>query len=183
MLDKNKFLHLMTGLGELYNQKITETLLEIYYKILSNYDYQELENAVNKVIRIHKYSNLPKPAEILEYLEGSQDDKALKAWLDVKEALKKGGYYNTIKFTDPIIPKCINDFGGWMEFCSLPEEEQPFIQKRFMDLYRLFLKRGEKDDKPLQGYIENHNKNLGERIPEPLVIGDRKNKQLKESEE
>jgi hypothetical protein len=179
MLDRIKFSELMMGLGEMYGQQITEFMTEMYYNTLMGYEYEELEQAVNRVVRIHKYHTLPKPAEIIECLEGSQDDKSLVAWLDVKKAIEKGGYYASIQFADPIIPQCINDLGGWMEFCSLPAEEEPFIQKRFMDLYRVYLKRGGvRSNQKLIGFHENHNKALGEKNREPLVIGERKQKQI-----
>jgi len=49
----------------------------------------------------------------------------------------------------------------------------PFVEKRFMDLYRLFLKRGINKPVHLVGFIELKNIESGynENIPPPLRIG------------
>lgn len=173
MLDKIGFAKLMLILGEIYDKQITEFVADIYYDILKDYDYLVVESAIKKVISSHKYNTLPKPADILEYLEGTRDDKALVAWLQVMEAVQKGGYYASIEFADPIIAHSINELGGWQWFCCTQKDELPFIQKRFMDLYRLFLKRGVKDNLRLIGFIEARNNQLGnfKDIPEPIRIG------------
>jgi hypothetical protein len=161
MLDKNKFIELMSGLAQIYNKEATPFMLDMYYKILNGYDYNQIDRAVEQVVRNNKYNTFPKPADILEYLEGTKDDKALVAWLQLMEAVEKGGYYQTIEFKDPIISHCVIEIGGWMAFCSSQKEELPFIQKRFMDYYRLFLKRGV--DKPVRliGFMELKNIETG----------------------
>jgi hypothetical protein len=45
--------------------------------------------------------------DILEYLEGTRNDKALIAWVEAKKAVQIAGYYNTVEFTNPIISNCI----------------------------------------------------------------------------
>jgi hypothetical protein len=89
------------------------------------------------------------------------------------EAVQKGGYYASIEFADPIITYAINELGGWQWFCCTQKDELPFIQKRFMDLYRLFLKRGVQSSIRLIGFIEGRNNQLGhfKDIPEPIRIG------------
>lgn len=172
MLDKTKFVELMAGLSQLYDKELSQFALDIYYDILKNYDYIQIEKAVKQVVANNKYNSIPKPAEILEYLEGTRDDKALVAWLQVMEAVTKGGYYASIEFADNIIPHCINEIGGWQFFCCSQKDELPFIQKRFMDLYRLFLKRGVKDNPRLIGFLEGRNKERGfTHIIAPIRIG------------
>jgi len=173
MLDKIKFAKLMLGLGEIYDKQISEFMADIYYDVLKQYDYPAVEQAIRKVIAIHKYQTLPKPAEIFEFLEYSQDDRALLAWLQVKEAISKAGYYQSVEFADPIISNIIMELGGWMELCCSQKDEMPFIEKRFKDLYRLMEKREIKTPIKLVGFIESKNYARGylDKIPEPIKIG------------
>lgn len=173
MLDREKFVKLMTGLCELFNKTPSEFIYDVYYDVLKNYSYEQVNAAVMNCIKAYKYNLLPKPAEIIEFLEGSKDDKALMAWLQIKEAIIKGGYYASIEFADPIIAHCINGLGGWQWFCCQQKDEMPFIEKRFMDLYRLFLKRGVVGNVRLIGFIEARNTQTGylKDILEPIRIG------------
>jgi len=173
MLNRIEFIEIMNGLSGLYNITITEFTLGIYYDIFKDYDCESFRKAVIDCIKDRVYSSLPKPAEILQFLEGTRHDKALTAWLQAKEAVDKGGYYASIEFSDPIISHCLVQLGGWMEFCSQPINELPFIEKRFIDLYRLYLKREIKEPVKLIGYIEAFNNKAGhfDAIPAPIRIG------------
>lgn len=173
MLDKIIFSHLLVGLGEVFDRQITEVITDIYYEALKDFSTEQVKSAVYKCIKNHKYATLPKPADILEFLEGTREDKALVAWLQLKEAVQKGGYYASIEFYDPIITHVVNEIGGWQAFCSSKIEDLPFIQKRFTDYYRILLNRGVDKNIRLIGFIEarNNEKGLAENIPETIQIG------------
>ncbi len=184
MLSKEKFVPLITGLCELYNKTPSEFIYDIYYELLKDFEYKAVESAIRQVVKSHKYNTLPKPADILEFLEGSKDDKAMIAWLKVKEALEKGDYYNTIEFNDPIISHCITAMSGsWMQFCddTTLKKDIPFIEKRFLDMYKLFLKREVDKPEKLIGFIEAENRKDGhlENIPKPIQIGQKERLRLK----
>ena len=179
MLDNEIFIKTMTGLCEIYGKNPSEYIFEIYYEIFKDYDINQFNSAVTKCIKSNKYNVLPKPAEILEYLEGDKNDKALFAWIQAKEGVQKCGYYDTPHFTDPIISHCIEELGGWMKFCSCDIEELKFIEKRFTDLYRLFLKRDITERKKLLGFSELKNANGGFDEPKNIVkIGSESRKLL-----
>ena|SRR3990167_8007559 len=172
LLDKNRFLELMTGLSQLYDKDLSPFALDIYYDIFKDYGFPQLEKAVKQVIANNKYNCIPKPAEILEYLDGTRDDKALTAWYQLMEAVRKGGYHASVEFADPLIPCVVNELGGWMWFCCTQKEELPFIQKRFEDLYRLFLKRQIRPiNQRLIGCHEAQNAQSGKETALPIRIG------------
>ena len=162
-----------TPLAEVFDKQITEAVLDIYYNIFKDYSIEQLKKAFHQVIKTHKYATLPKPADILEYLEGSSEDKSLIAWLKAKEAVQKGGYPATIVFDDPIISHCLKELGGWQWFCDCPIDELPFVEKRFRDLYKLFQKREINTPIKLVGFIEQKNGETGfmDKIPTPIKIG------------
>lgn len=180
MLDKTKFSKCMLGLGELYDKQITEFVADMYYEVFKDYDYEQFNKAVMKCIRTHKYNTLPKPADILEFLEGSAQDKSLIAWLKAKEAVRKGGYIATIVFDDPIISHCLNELGGWQWFCNVQIDELPFVEKRFRDLYNTLSKKENIRPVRLVGFIESKNRelNYSDSIPEPTKIGFKEDKKL-----
>jgi len=186
MLDKQLFIDRMTGLCEIYNKQPSEYLLSIYYDILKNYSDERVSIALNTCIRTHKYNTLPKPAEILSFIEESREEKALRAWLYVLEAVKKAGYYGSVEFKDKIIHHCIDNLGGWMWFCSQEKEQMPFVEKRFLDLYVLFSKREVSDHPRLLGFYETKNSGKYEGdIPKIIKIGFRDKEQtaIEESKE
>lgn len=173
MLNEERFFAVMTGLGELYNKKISEFILALYYDIFKDYTIEQFENAVKRCLKDKVYNTIPKPAEIIEYLEGTKDDKALTGWLQVQEAIQKGGSWASVEFAEPIISNCVNELGGWLWLCQQPKDQTPFIEKRFMDLYRLLLKRGISKGQKLIGTVEAGNREGGflNEIPKPLRIG------------
>ena len=173
MLDKERFIQVLSGLCDLYGKSASEFIFNTYYEIFKDYTNEALEGAIKKCLRERVYSTLPKPAEILEFLEGTRDDKALIAWLQAKGAASKVGHWHSVEFKDPLISHCLQELGGWIGFCSAQIDELPFIEKRFMNLYNLFLKRETKEPVKLIGYVELKNFELGysKDIPKPTKIG------------
>lgn len=170
MLNKESFTKIMIGLCELYKQQISEFIFDSYYEIFKKYETSAFERAVNLCVKNHKYNSLPKPANILEFLDGTREDQAMLAWLKAKEAVKKAGYYESVEFDDPIISNCIIELGGWMGFCSSLVDELPFVEKRFLELYRVISLRGSKSVK-LIGFTEQRNSELGYEAPKTIKIG------------
>jgi len=171
MLDKEKFVTIITGLCEMYNQKSSEFVFNVYYQIFKNYSVERIEKAIMNCIKSHKYNTMPKPATILEFLEGSKEDKALSAWIQVMEGIKKAGYYNTVEFRDPIVSHCIDSLGGWMWLCSQDKSQLPFIEKRFLELYQIFMKREIERPILLIGYFDAVNCKKGYDTTKVVKIG------------
>jgi len=180
MLDKDRFIMVMTGLCDMYSKEISEFILDMYYDIFKDYTIEQFEKAVTHCIKEHVYNSIPKPPDILSHLEGTKDDKALMAWMQVIEAIKKGGYYASIEFADPVIPACIEELGGWQYLCCSKQDDMCFIEKRFMDLYRLLLKRGNVINKKIMGFIETQNNSMGysDNMPDVIKIGFEEQKQI-----
>lgn len=173
MLNKANFITIITSLSDMFGKPISEFMLDVYFEALKDYEDTQVKSAVFKCLKNYKYNTLPKPADILEYLEGSPSDKSLIAWVKAKEAVSKGGYVASIKFDDPIISHCLQELGGWQWFCSVPIDELPFVEKRFRDLYNMFRKREITAPVKIIGFIENKNSNTGyfDKIPSPVKIG------------
>jgi len=66
MLDKKEFVKQMIGLCEIYSQKPSEYIFDVYYEIFKDCDTEEFKKAVVNSVRTHKFNSLPKPADILD---------------------------------------------------------------------------------------------------------------------
>lgn len=170
---KDEFKPIMFGLGEIYDKELTPNIVSIYFEIFKDYPIEQFKKAIGEVIKSHKYANLPKPAEILEYLEGTKEDIALIAWLKVRGAIESVGYTETVEFDDPVISHCIFQMGGWQKVCEVLNKDLPFMEKDFMELYRLYVKREITKPIKLIGYFEQTNRANGflKNIPPPVKIG------------
>jgi len=173
MLDKNKFVELLTGLCEVFNKQPSKTIFNVYYEIFRDYSEERIKKAVIACLKTHKFNTLPKPADILQFLEESHEDKALRAWLYVREAMQKADFYFSVDFKDKVIPHCIEALGGWMWLCEQAGKDIPFIERRFLDLYRIFSKRELKDSPKMIGFFEAKNRENGyeKETPKPIQIG------------
>lgn len=173
MLDKKEFLKLLFGMGEIFDKQITDFIIDAYYEIFKDFSLDEIKKAFTLCVKSYKYNTLPKPAEILGFLVESQEDKLIKAWMQVNKAIHEGGFYATVEFKDKIIHHCIDELGGWQWLCSQQQESMPFIEKRFYSIYKIFKKRRPNKTPRLLGFIEtkNYAKGYFEEIPDVVRIG------------
>lgn len=162
----------MASMSEMFNTQITEVLAKMYYELLKNYDYETLEKACYDILRTHKYNNLPKPAEIIEAIEGSTEDKAMVAWQSVIETIRKHDYYWSIEFEDKIIHSCIENLGGWMWLCDQTKDNLKFIMKDFIRMYKTFQRYPREPNNKLLGYFEQQNSkgSFDKDIPKKLFV-------------
>lgn len=177
MLDKKKFPVFLLTMGEIYDKQLSTNLINIYYEILKNYSIENIEKVCKEIISIHKYNTLPKPAEILEHLEGSDDDRALYAWHSFLKTLREHSYYDSIEFEDKTIHAVIESMGGWLKLSDLEIDKTPFVMQDFIKRYKLFRsKKMPSVEKKLIGYYELNNTGKGDRyakyIPKIIFVKD-----------
>ena len=57
----------------------------------------------------------------------------------VEDAFIKAGIYKSLIFDDPVIHAVIDNLGGWVHYCNLPEVEVKWWQKvlSFFKLYKI----------------------------------------------
>jgi hypothetical protein len=74
--DMPAFAQVMIGLGELYGKAVSETLIELYWAGLKRFDIAAIRRAVHTHIHNPDAGQfMPKPADIVGYLEGSANTK------------------------------------------------------------------------------------------------------------
>lgn len=167
MLDNNLFIRGFTGLCELFDKTVSDSLTDIYYESLKSMSDDEFKAAVNRIITTAKF--FPKPADFLETLRIDESAQAIMAYEKAINAGQQYGAYRSVQFDDPAIHSTIELMGGWQKFC-LSEDERKWQQKEFEEIYQVMRRRGE-HPKYLPGQVEQVNALKGCEIPPPVAIG------------
>lgn len=166
--DKAAFAALMTGIAEIYQKKISTALLNIYWRALSRYDLAEIQRAMDThVVNPSVGQFMAKPADVVSYIEGTAEMRALQAYSKVESAIRHIGSYTSVAFDDPIIHAVIRDMGGWVRFCSIKTEAVPFQTNEFIKRYQGYLSFKRSDYPPyLRGLFDDPKKL-------PVLVGDK----------
>lgn len=138
MKDKKKFMQFMTGLGETFDKKITDTLKDIYWKALEPFDDEDCEVAFNQLILSCKF--FPRPAEFMDILKGSDKDNALEAWGQVMDCLGVCNPDNPAKL-DENIHQAVRAVDGWHSLAEQSYDDLKWTEKRFLEHYQVIEKR------------------------------------------
>ncbi len=139
--DKNKFLSLMTGLGEIFGKEITQQLAKIYWNAFREYDIENIELAVNLHIKDKvngKY--FPKPADLYAKMDGGGDisieDMAMVGWASVVACMESVGAYGNLNIDDKLAILVVKNMGGWKYLCHVNRDNLGFKRAEFISLYK-----------------------------------------------
>lgn len=185
--DRPKFAQLMAGVSELHGKKLTAPLLEIYWRSLSRYELSAIEQAMsNHTLNPDGGQFMPKPADIVRYVEGGGSGRAGLAWSQVDRAIRIVGSCESVVFDDQITMCVLNDMGGWISICetlqakNLSKTNYPFIAGDFERRYRAYLNAPASISYPrmLMGHIDAENQRLGVPVGRPRCIGNVQNARL-----
>jgi hypothetical protein len=179
--DKQKFATLIKVLAETYspNDKPSKERVEIYFRVLSEYTIEQVEQGIIKLLKTRKTTTtFPVPGEIIDAIGGDQSNSLL-ALKKAEAAVEHHGSYSTVVFDDPVIHMVITAMGGWPRFCC-PEaygdnQEWHWKQKEFISLYETFSKNPRANcPYQLSGLSDIHNSARGfdKFIEKPKIVGD-----------
>ena len=91
--DRRAFAGLMQGLGEAFNEPVSEQRAAIYFAALEDLDIDALKAAVIAHVRIGKF--FPRPAELREHVFGNVEDRAELAWSHLLAEVRRVGWTGT----------------------------------------------------------------------------------------
>ena len=136
--DKTRFTGLMAMLAEAFDKDNTKLRMDVYFGGLKDFEIKEVEASIYQAVKSLKF--FPKVAELRQLIEGDADSRALLGW---RIAVDSRNYYYGADFSeDPAIAYCIEELcDTYVSFCEKTLEELKWLEKRFLDLYRLALKR------------------------------------------
>ena len=165
-----KFTEYLLTLGEVFGEQISELRLEAYRAALDGYELPAIESAMRRATATLKF--FPKPAELIELMEGSHDDRAGQAWHVLLDAVSDGGNAS-VKFLDPAAAVAMDvTFGGYLQAArTIREADEPMIahyRKNYMQAYQTARKFPRQVETYRAGVFEFQNSaggNWTERIP------------------
>lgn len=170
--DREEFSRIMGSVYDFWNRELSDSSLEIWWLALAGYDLEAVRVALTRHMRNPDSGQfLPKPADVVRELGGNTQDASMLAWARVVDAVRSVGPHRSIDFADPMAHQAIVDMGGWAWLCSQTEKEWPFVERRFRDAYRAYLRRGANDAAPtyLPGLVEIHNAGQFPQYVEPPI--------------
>ena len=174
--EKVNFLEMLTGMAEIFDKKLSEVVIEIYWQALKQYPLDGFKKAVNNIVQQHKYSYFPRPAEFIEYITPPEAlefkaELGLAEWIDAYCNVGEGG---NPEFDDSVVALVCQHYGGWLAICnSFPrcgtDKDQEFWFKDFKNVYRGYSRRpvaGKIPEMIGSREIENYRKGYIENKPE-----------------
>lgn len=153
--------------------KLTASAIELYWRVLERYPLTDVLEGLSRHLADPDAGQfMPKPADVIRNIDGSNDSQAMRAWTKAHKAAGRVGNYQTVVFDDWRIMAVIGDMGGWIAFCAITEDEAPFKAREFEKRYRGY--RDQRTDFPnkLIGRAEAHNSGEGHEVDPPVLIGD-----------
>ena len=171
-----QFSELLTGALEVYSQKTSPLVINIWWNALENFEFKVVESAfAAHIVDPDVGQFAPKPANIIRNIEGSRETRAMIAWAKVHKAIRSVGGGSTVCFDDRFIHATIGDMGGWPRLCKVEEGEMPFKAREFEKRYNSLSKHGVNEfPRKLIGHYESQNLAQGfmNFISAPVTIGD-----------
>jgi hypothetical protein len=159
MNEIQKFSEVLMAAGLVFNKEISETLVRVYLKALQPHSPASCTQALERLITTSKF--MPRPADIIEALEGDTHAQALVAWPEVERLARDS---SNAASSDPITQAVIQEMGGWKRFGQAKYAEYPFLQREFLDRYKTF--------KTSPQLLEKANQQIGVRTNKTLKIAD-----------
>ncbi|MFW5887705.1 MAG: hypothetical protein ACOCUH_02795 [Bacteriovoracia bacterium] len=163
---KECFAILISEYGDRLTPEQVNLKKELFNNVIGNYSPEKIKKMTMEMIRYRKYANFPKIAEMVELIEGNQEEETELAWNYLLEMLNKYGYYHSVRFPKyPAIGGFIESQGGWVNFSNKMTEaedqgKEVWIKKEFEKSYKAFKSYGNYPEY-FEGYFELENTKKG----------------------
>jgi len=171
--DMNVFAQLLTTICALYKHHMNELTMELYWQALCEFELTVVKQAFQAYINHPDTGQfMPKPADVLRYLNGGSETQALQAWSRVQQIMRDVGSYDTLVFDDAILHRVIEDMGGWIRLSEKTVQEMNFLAHEFKKRYAGYvLHPPESYPRQLTGRLDWQNSQLGHENQPPLLVG------------
>lgn len=144
MKNKIEFKEFMSGMGEVFDKKITPVIIKLYWKVLEPFTDEQCQQAFN--IAIAQCRFFPKPADLTEFIVGSpkqieqnKEDKALVVATNIIAHLRTYGSGVLPKLDDPTAKHLMTKRWPYYEWSSMVlESELKWWTKEFCKAYKSY---------------------------------------------
>lgn len=118
------FATLMLGMGETFNEPVSDVRIDLYSQALEDLPERELLAAMKACIA--EYEFFPRPAAIRDRVKGPAADRAELAWGDVLNAVRRFGYASfPAHLEGPTMDAVRASWGSWSRLCEVLPSEGP----------------------------------------------------------
>lgn len=173
--DRSRFFALLGGVHDFYGKELSKFAGDVWWRCCAGSDLEQVSTAFsNHLSDAERGQWMPKPADLVRQLAGTQSDRSRRAWGKVLEAAQRVGAYASVAFDEPPIHAAVEDVGGWIALCRTDMDELPHLERRFCAAYRAYIAPGAlmQWQPVLLGETAMNNKMAGYAAPSPVLVGD-----------
>jgi hypothetical protein len=134
--DRTRFATLMEAFGHAHRAPVTAETAELYFRLLRDLPIDALEATLAPWSRTHAF--FPAVSDLRTLVEGSREDAAELAWLDLLREVRRVGYMRTPSLPEATLDTISGLWGSWRHLCeTLPGEGPGFtaMAKQFKAAY------------------------------------------------
>jgi hypothetical protein len=136
-------IELVKDVMKFYKQEASPFALQVWVNAMQPFEWEQVNRAFSAhLVNTESGQFMPKPADIIKALQGTQTDRAGLAWAKAYEAAASVGAYADVVFDDPAIHCAIEDMGGWPKFCRTETKDLSYAMHRFCEQYKAYAGRG-----------------------------------------
>lgn len=131
--DRRPFLEIVMGFAELKGKQLSAPALELYWRSMQDWSLEDFQAAAAQLIKTSEFMPTPKS---FEDLRKAGRPTAAEAWLEVRKHLVwhfEG--YTLSENCPPLIAKVVRALGGPHRIAMTPEDQLPFVERRFAEHY------------------------------------------------
>ncbi len=161
-MTRTEFVQGMALLQSAIGKSMTDAQVAAWFAMLRDLTPDQLRQGIVETLREHQYAGFPPIGAILKNsgAERSVDDEALLAWAEVRSAIRKYGYTDSMDF-GATVNATVRQLGGWQQITETPSEQMQWVEKRFIEHYRSVSSMPaipEGEGRHLVGWIEIQNR-------------------------
>jgi hypothetical protein len=114
-------------------EKPSAAATRFFFMLVQEFDLADVKAAMQHHAKNSPYA--PKPCDVVEFLRGSVEDRAMLAWNTVKSAMRRRCSSDSVRFDDPAIHWVVMRMGGWPAMFDVGEYEHVAQERSFRALY------------------------------------------------